>query len=260
VEERLKRINELVLKNGYMSVIDLAAQLSVSDMTVRRDLEKLELEGLISRTHGGAYTKQAGVVIDYHVRATVHPEEKESIGKLAYSLINPGESIFIDAGSTASFLALAIDDRKRLTVVTHSLVVAEALLNKVNVDAILLGGKVHSLTRSMIGPLAEEAVGRFKYTKSFLGTSGINLSEGFTASTLEEIPIKKTASENSKQVIVLADSTKLHTQGLSLFLNFCKVNMVITDWGMGEDDRKVLEKEGIRVLCAKCGGGNGVLL
>jgi DeoR family fructose operon transcriptional repressor len=248
VEERLKRINELVLKNGYMSVIDLAAQLSVSDMTVRRDLEKLELEGLISRTHGGAYTKQAGVVIDYHVRATVHPEEKESIGKLAYSLINPGESIFIDAGSTASFLALAIDDRKRLTVVTHSLVVAEALLNKVNVDAILLG------------PLAEEAVGRFKYTKSFLGTSGINLSEGFTASTLEEIPIKKTASENSKQVIVLADSTKLHTQGLSLFLNFCKVNMVITDWGMGEDDRKVLEKEGIRVLCAKCGGGNGVLL
>jgi DeoR/GlpR family transcriptional regulator of sugar metabolism len=234
-----------------MSVASLASELSVSDMTIRRYLEKLEQEGYISRTHGGAYTSQAGVEIDYQVRETAHPVEKEAIGKLAYSLLNSGDSIFIDAGSTTSFLALAIDDTKRLTVVTHSIVVSKALLNKVNVDTILLGGKVHSVTQSLVGPLAEEAVERFKYTKSFLGTSGIDPVAGFTVSTLEEIPIKRFAADNSKQVIILADSSKLHTQGLALFLKFSQVDLVITDWGINEKHRNLLENEDIEVMCAE---------
>lgn len=251
LEERLKRINDLILRNGYMSVVNLASKLSVSDMTVRRYLEKLEQEGYVSRTHGGAYTSQVGVEIDYQLRETARPAEKEAIGKLAYSMLHPGDSIFIDAGNTASFLAIAIDDKKRLTVVTHSIVVSKALLNKINVDTILLGGKVHSVTQSLVGPLTEEAVGRFKYTKSFLGTSGIDLVAGFTASTLEEMPIKKIAADNSKQVIILTDSSKLHTQGLALFLKFNQVDIMITDWGIKKEDRKLLEKEGIEVICAE---------
>jgi DeoR/GlpR family transcriptional regulator of sugar metabolism len=223
--------------------MNLAVELGVSDMTIRRDLDKLEQQDVILRTHGGAYSNKEMVEVDFHIRETVCLSEKQSIGQKAFSILQQGESIFIDAGSTTFFLASSIDDTKRLTVVTHSIVVAQSLLSKVNVDTILLGGKVHNVTQSLIGPLTEESIRKFKFTKAFLGTSGINLSEGFTATTLEEIPIKKRAAINSKQVIVLADSTKLNRNGLSLFLEFSDVDMIITDTGIEKSECDRLEKD-----------------
>jgi DeoR/GlpR family transcriptional regulator of sugar metabolism len=126
-------------------------------------------------------------------------------------------------------------------------------VNKLNVDTILLGGKVHSATQSLIGPLTEEAVRQFKYTKAFLGTSGINLSEGLTISTLEEIPIKKEAAANSKQVIVLTDSTKFNKNSLALFLELHQVDIIITDWGLKESDRVTLEEAGIKIIIVEHG-------
>ncbi len=250
MEERINKITELLAKRGYMSVLELAEVMNVSDMTIRRDLEKLDKEGLIRRTHGGAYIELSMLEVDYHIRETVYLPEKEAIGRKAYTLIQPGESIFIDAGSTTSFLASSIDDTKKLTVVTHSIVVSQALMNKHNVDTIMLGGKLHSATQSLIGPLTEEGLKKFKYTKAFLGTSGINLSEGLTISTIDEVPIKRQAALNSKRVILLADSTKFNKDVLAVFLRIDEIDTIITDWHLKETDRKILEEKGIEVLLA----------
>ena len=247
---RLQTITELLAKRGYMSVVDLAKTIEVSDMTIRRDLEILEQEGSIRRIHGGAYIELSMLEVDYHIRETVELEKKKSIGNLAFTIIQPGESIYIDAGSTTSFLASSIDDTKRLTVVTHSIVVAQALINRINVGTVLIGGKLHAATKSLIGPLAEEGVGKFRYTKAFLGTSGINLTEGLTISTLEEVSIKRLAALNAKQVIILADSSKFNKEVFAFFLNLDQIDILITDWDLSEKHRSLLEKKGIRVMIA----------
>ncbi len=251
MQDRLDKLMQILARRGYRSVSDLAQDLRVSEMTVRRYLDRLEQKSLITRTHGGAYTGLEMIEVDYRVRETVRQAEKEAIGKVAFSLIRPGESVFIDAGSTAAFLALAVDDTKRITVVTSSLVVAQALENRTSVETILLGGRIHSGTHSVVGPLAEEAIRPFRFTKAFLGTSGINLAEGLTQSTIEEIPVKKLVAANAKEVYVLADSSKLHRDVLVLFLTWEHVHGLITDAGISAADRAALEEKGIRVLVAE---------
>jgi DeoR family transcriptional regulator, fructose operon transcriptional repressor len=250
VKYRLNKLMEVLSRERYRSVTDLADELGVSEMTVRRYLDKLERENLIRRTHGGAYTGQEMIEVDYRIRETVRRAEKAAIGKEAYSLILPGESVYIDAGSTAAFLALSVDGSKRITVVTHSLVAAQALEQYDNVETILLGGRVHGATHSLVGSLAEEAVKQFKFNKAFLGTSGIDVHEGLTQSTLDEIPIKKTVASNSRQIIVLADSSKINREVLVLFLDLSKVDILITDTGIEMSDRLDLEENGIQVIIA----------
>ncbi len=247
---RLEKIDSIITKKGFVRVKDLAQELNVSVMTIRRDLIKLENEGSIVRTHGGAYTNREVTEIDYQIRKTVRQSQKEAIGRKAYSMVLPGDSIFIDAGSTGALLAAAIDDLIRLTVVTYSIVVAQFLQKKLNVEVILLGGKLHSTTQSLIGPLTEEAIQKFKFSKAFLGTSGINLSEGLTVSTLEEITIKKQAALNSNQVIVLADSSKFNRYGLAHFLDFDQVDVIITDWELDATNIPILHSKGIQLIIA----------
>jgi DeoR family fructose operon transcriptional repressor len=251
MQERLDRLMEILSKQRYGSVTELAKALHVSEMTVRRYLDKLEQKNLIQRTHGGAYTGKEMIEVDYRIRETVRQAEKAAIGQLAYTLIQPGESIYIDAGSTAAFLALAIDDSKRITVVTHSLVVAQTLEQHSNVETILLGGKVHGATHSVIGPLAEEAVRQFRFNKAFLGTSGINVQHGLSQSTLDEISIKKAVALSAAEVIVLADSTKLGRDVLVLFLEISQIDTLITDSGISAQDKYDLEEQGVGVMIAE---------
>ena len=211
---------------------------------------KLEERQLVKRTHGGAYSGQEMIEVDYRVRETVHREQKEAIGKAAWAMVQPGESVFIDAGSTAAYLALAVDSTRRVTVVTISTVVAQTLADKANVQTILLGGKVHGPSHSLIGPIPEETVKQFRFAKAFLGTVGINLQEGFTQSNLDEVPVKKKVAENSRQVIVLADSSKFNREVLVLFLRLDQVHTVITDSGVDSECRAALEEKGIHVIIA----------
>ena len=155
----------ILARKGYRSVSELAEDLAVSEMTVRRYLDKLERKELIKRTHGGAFAGQEMIEVDYRVRETVRRAEKEAIGRLAWTLIQPGESVFLDAGSTLAYLASAMDDTRRITVVTNSTIVLQTLENRANIDTILLGGRVHAASHSLIGPIAEETVAQFRFTE-----------------------------------------------------------------------------------------------
>jgi DeoR/GlpR family transcriptional regulator of sugar metabolism len=255
MKERIDKVLEILARKGYRSVSELSVDLAVSEMTVRRYLDKLEDRALIKRTHGGAFAGQEMIEVDYRVRETVRRAEKEAIGRAAWALVQPGESIFIDAGSTTAHLALAMDDTKRITVVTNSTTVLQTLERKANIQTIVLGGKVHAPSHSLIGHLAEESVQQFRFTKAFLGAVGINLQEGFTQSNVDEVPVKKEVAANSREVIVLADSTKFNQDVLVMFLRLDQVHIVITDPGIPPAYKARLEEHGIRVIVAQLSGG-----
>lgn len=250
MKERYEKVVEILARKGYRSVAELSTDLGVSEMTVRRYLDRLEEGQLITRTHGGAFVGQDMIEVDYRVRETVRRAEKEAIGRAAWSLVQPGESIFIDAGTTTAYLALAMDDTRRITVVTNSTIVLQALEHRSSIETILLGGKVHAASNSLIGPIAEETVRQFRFTKAFMGAVGINLREGFTQSNIDEVPVKKMAAANAREVIVLADSSKINRDVLVLFLGLDQVHMVVTDKGISAEHRAALEERGIRVLVA----------
>jgi DeoR/GlpR family transcriptional regulator of sugar metabolism len=250
VKDRLELVQSILARKGYRSVAELSEDLQVSEMTVRRYLDRLEKSQLIKRTHGGAFAGQEMIEVDYRVRETVRRAEKEAIGRLAWTLIQPGESVFLDAGTTLAYLAAAMDDTRRITVVTNSTIVLQTLENRANIDTIALGGRVHAASHSLIGPIAEETVAQFRFNKAFLGAVGINLEEGLTQSNVDEVPIKKRVAANSKEVIVLADSSKFNRDVLVMFLRLEQVHTIITDTGLPEASRRSLEERGIRVLLA----------
>ncbi len=253
--DRIDKVLEILARKGYRSVSELSGDLGVSEMTVRRYLDKLEQRDLIRRTHGGAFAGQEMIEVDYRVRETAHRAEKEAIGRLAWSLIEPGESVFIDAGSTTACLAAAMDDTRRITVVTHSIIVLQILEHRANIETILLGGKVHAPSHSLIGPITDETVCQFRFTKAFLGAVGINLAEGFTQSNIDEVPVKKRVAANSREVIVMADSSKFNRDVLVMFLRLDQVHTIITDPGIQPSHRAALEERGMRVLIAGPAGG-----
>jgi DeoR/GlpR family transcriptional regulator of sugar metabolism len=247
----MEAVLQILARKGYRSVSELSEDLKVSEMTVRRYLEKLENKDLIKRTHGGAFAGQEMIEVDYRVRETVRRAEKEAIGRLAWSLIQPGESVFLDAGSTLAYLAAAMDDTRRITVVTNSTIVLQTLENRANIETILLGGKVHAASHSVVGPIAEETVSQFRFTKAFLGAVGINLAEGLTQSNVDEVPVKKLVASHAREVIVLMDSSKFAVDVLVLFLRLDQVTTIITDSGVKDEHRRSLEERGIRVLVAQ---------
>ena len=251
MKDKLDAVLGILARKGYRSVSELAEDLAVSEVTVRRYLDRLEQRELIRRTHGGAFTGQEMIEVDYRVRETEHRAEKEAIGRLAWSLIQPGESVFLDAGSTLAYLASAMDDTRRITVVTNSTIVLQTLENRANIETILLGGKVHGASHSLVGLIAEETVSQFRFTKAFLGTAGVNLEHGLTQSNVDEVPVKKRVAANSREVFVLADSSKFGRDVLVMFLGLGQVHAVITDTGLPDEFRRSLEEKGIRVLLAR---------
>lgn len=248
MRDRIEKIMEILARKGYQSVSELATELKVSDMTVRRYLDRLEEKGQIKRTHGGAYAGQEMIEVDYRIRETIDREKKEAIGRMAFSLIQPGESVFIDAGTTPSFLAHAIDDTRRITVVTNSLVAASALEMRTSVQCLLLGGMVHGATHSVVGQMAEESLAHFRFNRAFLGTSAIDLESGLSQGTLEEVPIKRKAAQQSRQVVVLADSSKFNRQATFLFMPLDSVHAIITDSGISAHVLQELRERGIEVM------------
>jgi DeoR family transcriptional regulator, aga operon transcriptional repressor len=250
VKNQIEKVKDILTRKGYSSVSDLAKELAVSEVTVRRYLDELEKRAFIKRTHGGAFVGEEMIDVDFRVRETIRREEKEAIGRLGFSLIESGESIFIDTGSTAAYLASAIDDTKRLTVITNSIVVAETLENKSNVKTILLGGQVYSPMHCVLGPLAEDAIKVFHYSKAFIGAAGLSMKNGLTQGNIEEIPIKRFVAENAKEMIVLLDSSKFHKEVLISFLSLRQIDVLITDNGVADADRAALEELGIRVMIA----------
>ncbi len=250
-------IEQMVRQNQLVKVTELMRQFDVSDMTIRRDLSVLERRGLIRKVYGGAVLASTSTTVDQDVnldvRATAFIECKQAIGRRAAGLIETGDVIILDAGSTTLQLAKVMPHHQDLVIVTNSLSIAYELTERSS-SLLLTGGIVRASTYSTVGPKTKEFLSDLWASKLFLGATSLSLSQGLMNSNLYESEIKRVMMAAADQVIVLADSSKFESKSYHVFAQWSEVDMLITDRRLPEDIRRGLEEQGVDVqVCAECG-------
>lgn len=226
LEERREEIVSLVNEKGKVSTKDLAKSLATSEVTIRNDISFLARVGLLVKTHGGAlaYKKALTYELPSLTKSGINHKEKEMIGRVAAKLIQPGDVVILDSGSTTYEIArnIAIND---ITVITNDIQIAYYLAEKTQVGLIVVGGVRAPEVFTLAGNIAIDFLKTVSADKVFLGCDAIDFNFGITNRTLEEVKVKQTMIQASKQVIAVADSSK---QGKRVFIKVCDISSVDT--------------------------------
>lgn len=251
VERQLTILN-LIKNNKTVRVDELAKVLKVSSNTIRRDLSQLEKQGVLRRIQGGAILTEIdnNFIQPFEIRETKYTAEKKAIGRKAAELVEKGDTIIIDAGTTTLQLARNLFQRQNLTILTNSLEISYELIANPNIVTILSGGIIRGSSRSLIGLPAEEFFSQIYADKLFLGTGGLTINEGLTNPNMHETPVKINMIKAAKEVIVLADSHKFGKASLSAIAPVTKVHKVVTDKKAPREILSKLEALGIEVIIA----------
>jgi len=245
--ERLSAILERLSADGSVGVADLADGFGVSAATIRRDLELLERQRLLARTHGGAVAQGVLYELPLRYKAARHQQEKKRIGAAAAALIPDGAAIGLTGGTTTTEVARAVVERSNLTVVTNALNIAGELAVRPNLKLVVTGGFARPESYELVGPLAERSLAGLNLDVVFLGVDGISLTRGLSTHHEVEAHTNLALIERSRRVVVVADASKL---GRVAFARICPVDRVhelITDVGAAPELVAGLEDSGIRV-------------
>jgi DeoR family transcriptional regulator of aga operon len=229
-EERRRRILGLLEKQGSVTVEQLVGDFGVSAVTVRADLDALGGAGNLVRSHGGALRKlEREVPID--VKETLHHAEKVRIGQRAAQLIEDGDTIILDSGTTTVEIARQVRFLQlgSLTVVTNALNVAHELAHLPNVRVIMLGGILRPMSQSLVGPHAEQTLRGLNADRLFLGVDGLDPVAGLTTPDVLEAQLNALMIHSSRETIVVADSSKFRRRNLSLIAPLDRVQRVVTE-------------------------------
>lgn len=251
--ERCLAILEILQKQHEVSVSDLSKQFGISEMTVRRDLNALAQQYNISRTHGGAELGNQSVVrmISFDESRIAHKENKEKIAALAATMIQDGQRIFIDAGSTTRIILDYLKEDARAVVVTHHLKVAEHALQFENLSVIMLGGDVIRITNCCSGLVAEEQLKKYQLDIAFIGAAAIGSDGKLYDGYSPEARLKSSIFSVAKKVYVMVDSSKMNTYDLSEFGSLSQVDGLITDSGLDEEAELLLKRHRVNVIIAE---------
>jgi DeoR/GlpR family transcriptional regulator of sugar metabolism len=252
VQDRRQHVLEQLDDRGQVTVAKLSQTAGVSEMTIRRDLEALERDGLCRRVHGGAIsTVSRGYEPPFALRAGRGPEAKERIGRLAATLVSDGETAIIDVGSTTLELARALAGvSSNMTVLTPSLHVVRELAGKPDLRLILTGGIVRRGELSLVGDLAVRAFSELHCDTAFLGAGGVDAAAGVTEFNLDDTRVKRAALDSSRRCIVLADASKLGMGTLGSVCRLERIDVLITDSGASEEALAPIRDTGVEVLLA----------
>ncbi len=219
----------MIRESGVIRVEDLSRRLGVSTATVRRDLDELELSGAIRRVHGGAVSVEGRLdeplFADKSSRAV---REKRRIAEAALALVEPGDTIYLDGGSTVLELARLLRERTNLTVVTNSLHAAHELSGR-GPRLIVISGELRRLSQTLVGPLTRGVLNELHLDKAFMGTIGFSLKEGLTTTDPSEAFTKELVLSQARQVIVLADSSKAGKVAFANAGRWDQVHILISD-------------------------------
>lgn len=246
--DRHQHIIDKLKKEGSVSVVDLCNDLSVSSVTIRKDLKLLEDKQLLYRTHGGGtltnpYTADKPV----NEKAMIKSEEKLSIGEAASKLIEQNDCILIASGTTVLSLAKHIKPKGNITVITAALNVALELIHNPEIEVIQLGGLLRKSSSSVTGVYAERILEDFSCTKLFLGVDGIDLEFGLTTTNMMEAQLNKKMIAAAQKTIVLADSSKFGKRGFGKICGLEDIEQVITDSNISNHMVETLKGMGIEV-------------
>ncbi len=244
---RQRAILDILADNQLATVEELSIQLHVSEATVRRDLMSLENKGLINRTWGGA-TPASSVAFEpfVHERSKNNQAEKQAIARTAVEMIQEGEVIALDVGSTCMEVAKLLGRFRRITVFTNSLLTAH-ILGGSSFTVHVVGGRMRLGEFSLVGPVARENIQRFHYDKFFMGVAGFDLNQGPTDYNVDDVEVKQCFLEQAKQRIALVDHSKFGRVSLAAICGVSSLTDVISDNHIAPDHRSELEARGIRV-------------
>lgn len=249
-DQRRARLQELIRNQGFVSIPDIRAALEVSESTIRRDLDYLEAEGEVRRTHGGVFfTGQADAMRNFEGRRDGNWERKRKIAIAASQLIEDHDTLLLDGGSTAYELARQLVGRP-LQVVTNSLPVANLFASSDHVDLVMLGGYVHQQTGVTLGPYANEMLHSLNVQKAILSIAGAD-HRGYYNSNLLLVETERAMMQSADQTIVVADSSKFGRSSLARLCTLSEVETIVSDVGLNELSRQQIEAAGVELVLAE---------
>ncbi len=249
--ERQQQIAAIVEEKGRARVSDLAGRFGVSAVTIRKDLLTLEEERRLVRTHGGAIAVvRSRPELAFEIRERMQREEKSRIGAFAATLVTDGESIALDASTTALYLARHLKERERwqqLTVVTNGMRIASELAGHPGIVVLMPGGRVRYEALSVIGPLGASLYRKINVQKAFVGAAGLSIEAGLSDAIEEEAQIKRSMVAGAREVLAIVDHTKWGRAASATFCRTDRVNAVLTDEQAPPDMVAALRRLGIQV-------------
>ena len=283
IAERHKYILDSLNEHGFVRITDIANELGVTKVTIRKDVKILESKGLLYKVHGSARPANPHVAdLDVHVKANINCDAKQAIARRAVELLDDSDSVIIASGSTVYAFAEEIRMRPwhNLNIVTPFLRLGVLLNDVENVNVVQLGGTIHKKSLSVlgsettrgledcicsklffgvdgidlehgIGGYAEAALSDFSCSKLFFGVDGIDLEHGITTSTIEEAQLTRRMMAAASKTIVLADSTKFGQRGFGRIGSLEDVDVIVTDAEVSEQISTALEEAGVDLIVAK---------
>lgn len=255
-DERRSRLLEIVRLRGFASLPDLAGELQVSESTVRRDLDYLEESGTAKRTHGGVfYTGPSPKLAHFDQRQAMNWEKKRAIAFAASQLIQDGDTLLLDGGSTTYELARLLVGRP-LQVVTNSLPVATLFTSSEAADLVLVGGYVHTRTGVSLGPYANEMLQKLNIRRAVLSVAGVN-DRGCCNSNLLLVETERAMMQSADEVIVVADSTKFGCSSLAQLCELSELDVMVVDDQLSPEWRERVTSAGVKLVLAPTNGGHG---
>lgn len=248
---RRQKLVDILREHGVLEIPELSERFGVSEMTIRRDLERLERDGRLYRVRGGALIRESTAhEPPLSGREQAQVDEKRAIARQALTHIQPEESIAFDASTTGLAVTRVIERSASLTVVTNNLSVARELSGHSRIALFLLGGLLRSEAMSVIGPQAERAMRDFAVDKVFLSAKALSASHGLSDINALEVGMKRTMVERAKEVFVLVDHTKLGRKSFLKVVPLSKITTVITDDKADPEQVRMLQEAGLYVEIA----------
>jgi DeoR/GlpR family transcriptional regulator of sugar metabolism len=252
IPERQSRLQELLASRGISDLELLASQLDVSQSTVRRDIDGLVQRGLARRTHGGVVwlgdRNNGPRPYAFEQRLGHQLDAKRRIAKAAKALINPGETVLIDGGTTAYYLAEELVGQS-LQIVTNSLPIANLFLSDENIELIVTGGLAYPRYGVLLGPTTEAALSAIHPKTMFFSVAGLNGNSLYNQNVLL-VQSERKMMEQSQQVVLLVDSSKFGQQALVRLCDVSDIDVVVTDTGLSEEYRDVVKSAGCELIVA----------
>lgn len=243
---RRKQILEALREKGGVRLTELSEELAVSEMTIRRDLDALQKDGLIERVHGGAVLAQLGTEEPgFEKKALREQDEKAAIADAAAALVKPGSAVALSAGTTTWALARRLSQHEGLTVVTNSMNVWNELQRGAarGTTVILTGGEFRTPSDALVGPTADASIRSFYFDTLFLGVHGLDPVAGLTTPNISEAETNRVFISRCRRLVVVADHTKWRTTALCSMAELSAVGTLVTDEGLPEEAKRQLRSQ-----------------
>ncbi len=246
-EERKLKIIDLLNQNKKVTVTELVALFNVSSATIRSDLRELSEKGQIIRTHGGAIIETgAGFEPDTEQKRDLNLAAKQQIAQLAIELIDNGDTVIFDTGTTTMELAKLLNQRQRITAVTNDLEIARVLEEMSSVTVVMLGGELRRNFHCTVGAAGINMLAQLSVDKAFMGTNSLSIANGASTPNIQQAEIKKAMIASAKQVVLLCSNRKLGKDSFARFASLDQINTLIIE-KIDPSEKIEFEERGVEV-------------